>query len=279
MRRFSGLRTVLPTTHWTFLCGALALAGFPLLSGFWSKDEILAASYAARDAPFGEIYLLLFVVAILTAGITAFYTARAYFMTFWGEVKIPPEAHGHAHESPPVMTYPLLVLAAGAVFVGLLLGPTHLFEGLLEHHWMHTAFPRDMLPHEAASHGSFAVMGMSIAVVFIGIGLAYLMYVRQPGLADQLARKMVTVYELSRNKFYLDELYEALIVGPLTAMAHVARIFDQYILDGLVDLIGQLPSFVGYLLRPAQNGLVQFYALLMALGVAGFVVAVLLRLQ
>ena len=98
-----------------------------------------------------------------------------------------------------------------------------------------------------------------------------------PGLAARLARSMGTAYELSRNKFYLDELYEALIVGPMTAIAHVMRIFDQYILDGVVDLIGQLPAYIGYALRPAQNGLVQFYALLMALGVAGFVVAVLLR--
>jgi NADH:ubiquinone oxidoreductase subunit 5 (subunit L)/multisubunit Na+/H+ antiporter MnhA subunit len=308
MRRFGGLRHVLPITHWTFLCGAGALSGFPIIfSGFWSKDDILAACYAARQAPYGNIYVLLFCSAVLTAGLTAFYTARAYFLTFWGEVNIPPEAfshahgsdphasdahgvdaapelasglvaaHGEVHESPPVMTYPLMILAAGAVFAGILLGPTGLFEGFLERHWIETGFPHAIQAHGDVSHFSFGVMAISTVFALGGIGLAYWMYVRAPGFAGRLARSMATAYELSRNKFYLDELYEALVVGPLTALAQVTRIFDQYILDGIVDLIGQLPAYVGYLLRPAQNGLVQFYALLMALGVAGFVVAVLLR--
>ncbi len=333
MRRFSGLRTVLPITHWTFLCGAGALSGFPVLfSGFWSKDEILAVSFDASRGEYGSVYLLLFMVALFTAGVTAFYTARAYFMTFWGELKVPPEAYGHGHghaahdshghghdphhapaapqadtpqadtpqadtpsgtdaetqshspqsggphESPPVMTVPLIILAAGAVLVGIVLGPTGLFEHFLENHYMEVLFPHAILAAEGqAGPFNWLVMLTSSAFALIGIGLAYWMYVQDVGVADRLARSMATAYELSRNKFYLDELYEALIVGPLTAAAYVLRVFDQYILDGLVDLIGQLPSYVGYVLRPAQNGLVQFYALLMALGVAGFVVAVLLR--
>jgi NADH:ubiquinone oxidoreductase subunit 5 (subunit L)/multisubunit Na+/H+ antiporter MnhA subunit len=103
------------------------------------------------------------------------------------------------------------------------------------------------------------------------------MYVRQPGLAGQLARSIATVYEASRNKFYFDEIYQAFVVHPLTALAYVLRVFDQYIVDGLVDLIGTLPSMLGALLRPAQNGLVQYYGLLMALMVTGLVVVVLLR--
>jgi NADH-quinone oxidoreductase subunit L len=310
MRRFSGLRHVLPITHWTFLCGAGALSGFPIFfSGFWSKDDILAVSFQARHATrYGDVYLLLFSLAVLTAGLTAFYTARAYFLTFWGEVKIPPEAFSHAHggdahaadrhdahampsptselaaphgqvyESPPVMTYPLMVLAAGAVFAGILLGPTHLFEHFLEHHWIEPGFPHTIQASKGMdSPFNWGVVLLSSAFALVGIGVAWWMYVRVPALPAQLARAMATAYELSRNKFYLDELYEALVVGPLTALAHVLRIFDQYILDGIVDLIGQLPAYLGFLLRPAQNGLVQFYALLMALGVAGFVVAVLLR--
>jgi NADH-quinone oxidoreductase subunit L len=282
MRRFSGLRTVLPITHWTFLCGAGALSGLPFLfSGFWSKDEILAVNFDARLGTFGNVYLLLFIVGVLTAGITAFYTARAYFLTFWGEVRIPPEAHSHGHagphESPPVMTLPLVILAVGAVLVGIMLGPTHLSEHFLESHYMREAFSPAIAAGEAEARTHYLVMLLSGVVALAGIGLAYLMYVRQPGLADQMARTMGVLYQWSRNKFYLDELYVALIVGPLTAAAHACRVFDQYILDGVVDLIGQLPSYLGYVLRPAQNGLVQFYALLMALGVAGFVVAVLLR--
>ena len=312
MRRFSGLRKVLPTTHWTFLCGAGALAGFPLLSGFWSKDEILAVNYrAGQFAEYSGIYMLLFAVAIITAGITAFYTARAYFMTFWGELRVPPEAlshHGHApaahaahgpatdtpsgadaearshvpqgavHESPPVMTVPLMILAAGAVLVGFILGPTALFEHFLGAHYMEPTFQHAILPPEgAAGPGSALVMLLSTVIALGGIGLAWWMYVRQPGLAGQVARRAGALYEASRNKFYLDEIYQALVVHPATALAYMLRVFDQYILDGLVDLIGTLPSMFGALLRPAQNGLVQYYGLLMALMVTGLVVVVLLR--
>jgi NADH-quinone oxidoreductase subunit L len=162
MRRFGGLRAILPVTHWTFFCGAAALAGLPPLSGFWSKDEVVDTTLLASHGPrYGAIYFVLFVLAMLTALLTAFYTFRAYFRTFWGEVRVPPEAgaHGHrhtdhanhhdahshagadpvhaespeahitgiAHESPPVMAIPLMVLAVGAVVVGMALGPTHWF--------------------------------------------------------------------------------------------------------------------------------------------------------
>src|SRR5207247_1923428 len=112
MRKFGGLRRVMPTTHWTFLCGAAALAGVPLLSGFWSKDMILETLQGGAEAGHdysGAFYLLL-LGAVLTAGLTAFYTFRAYFLTFHGETKIPAEAGDHPHESPPVMTIPLIVL-------------------------------------------------------------------------------------------------------------------------------------------------------------------------
>src|SRR2546423_4120278 len=106
MRRFGGLRRVLPITHWTFLCGCLALAGFPFLSGFWSKDEILGAAWGAghHSERFADVYLVIWASAMVTAALTAFYTFRAYYLTFHGEERIPHEAGHHAHESPPVMT-------------------------------------------------------------------------------------------------------------------------------------------------------------------------------
>jgi len=117
MRRFGGLRKLLPVTHLTFLCGAASLAGVPLLSGFWSKDEILSATFDASRFEWSRrgIYGILLIVGLITAGLTAFYTFRAYFLTFWGEEKIPPEAGHHAHESPLIMTGPLVILAIGAV--------------------------------------------------------------------------------------------------------------------------------------------------------------------
>src|SRR5262249_23128755 len=141
MRRLGGLRHLLPITHWTFLCGAAALAGFPLLSGFWSKDEILAAAFgAAGEAhPHRFVYAALFATALVTAGLTAFYSFRAYFLTFWGQERIPHEAGHHAHESPSVMTVPLVVLAAGALLVGFV-NAEPLTSGLSHFLESHTGF-------------------------------------------------------------------------------------------------------------------------------------------
>ena len=134
VRKFGGLRKLMPTTHFAFLCGALALAGFPLLSGFWSKDLILESLTEASESqsPYTAGYFTLFLVACFTAFLTAFYTFRAYFLTFWGPERIPEEAGHHAHESPSSMTTPLLVLAIGAVFAGIALQPfTHWFTDFL----------------------------------------------------------------------------------------------------------------------------------------------------
>jgi NADH-quinone oxidoreductase subunit L len=291
MRKFSGLRKVLPVTHWTFLCGALALAGVPLLSGFWSKDEILAVSHEAGQQ--GDwLYMLLFLSGLVTAGLTAFYTFRAYFKTFWGIEKIPREAFlGEGHhehpppeeapapphdqpkhlEAPPIMTWPLRILAVGALAAGFVVGPTGLFAGFLEEHWMPSAFA------EAEPGPNILLMVLSSAIALGGIAVAYVFYVAKPMLPLGLAFKFRTLYELSRNKFYLDELYEALLVKPLEGLAWLVRVLDLYLLDGLVDLIAQVPAMVGALFRPVQNGLVQFYALLMALGLGGFLLSVLLR--
>jgi NADH-quinone oxidoreductase subunit L len=110
-----------------------------------------------------------------------------------------------------------------------------------------------------------------------GIGVAWWMYVRQPGVADALARQYRGLYELSRNRFYLDELYLAFIVKPLAGFAVLCRVIDLYLVDGLVDALGQVPRFLGVLFRPIQNGLVQFYALAMILGLTVFLVSLLVR--
>jgi NADH-quinone oxidoreductase subunit L len=278
MRRFGGLARLMPVTHWTFLCGAASLAGFPLLSGFWSKDEILAADFeaASQSAVTGWVYTVLFLVGLLTAGLTAFYTFRAYFLTFQGETRVPPEAGHHAHESPPVMTVPLMILAVGAVLVGLVFGPTHRFEHYLRDHWMVPSFG-SLLTHGETPGMNLPLMLVSSVVALAGIGLAWWMYLRQPAVPDRLAQRLRVAYELSRNRFYLDELYSAFIVRPLTGLAHACRVVDQHVVDGLVDLVGQLPTFTGRLITPIQNGLVQFYALLMVLGLTGVLLAVLLH--
>jgi NADH-quinone oxidoreductase subunit L len=298
MREFSGLRRIMPQTHKTFLIGSLALAGLFPLSGFWSKDTILSAAYEARVAAVasahgGEagdqsgvetgddpaappepkllglsrpaLFTLLFWMGSFTALLTAFYTFRAFFMTFYGPEKIPHEAGHHAHESPSVMCVPLWILAVGAVFLGALLDPhlTGIFDGFLER-----TIPAE---HAAAHHGvSLFVVGVSTVAALAGIGAAYVMYgtgtsplpARINALAGPLA-------ELSRHKFYFDEIYFALFVWPLKALADLSRFLDWGVIDGLlVGGIGKLPEIAGRLPRPIQNGLVQFYALAMTLALS-----------
>jgi NADH-quinone oxidoreductase subunit L len=271
MRRFGGLRHVLKITHATFLCGAAALAGFPVLSGFWSKDEILDGCFQAWEhrTQYGNVYFLLLVIGLLTAGLTAFYTFRAYFLTFWGDERIPPEAGHHAHESPPVMTIPLIVLAVGAVGAGILIEPFT--------HWL-SAF---MGGHTAGieTHGpeamNYPLMVVSTILALGGIGVAWLMYVKQTGLAGRLASQAQILYQMSLNKFHVDEIYEAMILKPLAGFTAFCRMFDLNILDGIVDLVGQLPRLLGGVFRPVQNGLVQFYALAMILGLTVFLLALI----
>jgi NADH-quinone oxidoreductase subunit L len=270
MRRFSGLRRVLPITRATFLCGAGALAGVPLLSGFWSKDEILASAYEAGHAHW--FYMLLFWVGLITAGLTAFYTFRAYFLTFEGEEHLPPEAGHHAHESPPVMTVPLVILAIGAVFAGLAVESpvSHWFSSFLG------LTPSLRIPAVPETH--WGLMTLSSIVAIAGIAVAWWMYRSEPGLAGRFAARVQGLYQLSLNKFHFDELYDIFIVRPLARLADLCRVLDLYVLDGLVDLLGQVPRFLGQLFRPIQNGLVQFYALAMTLSVTVFLTAMLWRL-
>jgi NADH-quinone oxidoreductase subunit L len=301
MRRFSGLRRVLPITHATFLCGAAALAGIPIFAGFWSKDEIVDSSLIASHAPeYGALYFVLFVLALLTAGLTAFYTFRAYFRTFWGDLKVPPEASEHhhgepgvhvsgdvhhqrspeayapgapsgPHESPPVMSIPLIILAIGAVTVGAALGATH----WISHFLARTPFYEKYLSPLPDEGLNWMLMAVSSVIALAGAFIAYWMYVVKPVSAPTsgLALKL---YDLSQNRFYIDEFYQAIIVSPTAILARLSSFFDA-IVDGLIDVIGAAPGWLGAALRPIQNGLVQFYALAMILGLTVFVVILTLR--
>ncbi|MHC4176409.1 MAG: NADH-quinone oxidoreductase subunit L [Planctomycetota bacterium] len=271
VRRFGGLRRLLPWTYGTFLIGCLALAGFPLLAGFFSKDEILAAVHEQHE----PLYQVLFWAAAFTALLTAFYTFRAFFLTFHGEEQIPKEAGDHAHESPRSMIGPLVILAIGSVVVGYLYGwipgflkktPSLAYGGLPEH-------------APGAAHGGHGlVVGVSIAVVLVGIGSAWLLYVGRRALLEQLTRTMgaVRLYQLSHGKFFFDEIYGLLVVKPLEGLAWLSYWVDRYLIDKLVDAVGMLPKLFGATLRPLQNGMVQFYALAMLLGLLVLIGALLM---
>jgi proton-translocating NADH-quinone oxidoreductase chain L len=283
MRRFSGLRHVLPITHFTFLIGCAALAGLPPFSGFYSKDEILMVlAYAGKKGEFTSAFQFLYYLALFTAFLTAFYTFRAYFMTFWGEKKIPPEAEGHAHEGGWDMTVPLMILAVGAIGVGYYVGPwTHQFSYLLERTPNLPALQDvphlyDHVMHK--DHASATIMYTSIGVASGGVLLAALMYLLNPGLAGSVKRSFGSLYNLSYNKLYFDELYQFFLVKPAEALAAIFRWVDSNIVDGLVDFTGRLSQQIGKVLQPVQNGLVQYYALATLLGLAAFAVVLASRL-
>ena len=268
MRRFGGLRHVMPRTHWTFLAGAAALAGAPLLAGFWSKDEILVAlAHGIGEEPYGAWFAVLLAAAIVTAVLTAFYTFRAYFLTFWGEERIPPEAGHHAHESPPSMTIPLVILAVMAIAVGLAVGPTGLFASYIEH----TQGLPDTEPH----HIDWIIAAGGTLAALVGIGIAIVMYVTAHTLPERIGRLSGPLYPLSQNKFYLDELYFWSIVWPLRAVGQIAVLFDQYVIDTLLDVIAWVPGAVGRGVRPVQDGLVPSYALVMLMGLAALLISML----
>jgi NADH-quinone oxidoreductase subunit L len=272
MRRFGGLKHLMPWTRWTFLTGAAALAGVPLFSGFWSKDEILAGAWTGPPhSPFAGVYPVLFLVGLFTAGLTAFYTTRAYWLTFEGPERLPEEAGHHAHESPRVMIVPLAILAVGAVAVGWIEPSTHGFSGLFLEHTVGLNDLGEPLPN-------LWVMAISGAVALAGIGLAWIVYGHRQGSADRIAERVPALYQLSLNKFHFDELYDFFIVKPLEGFAEFCRLIDLYLVDGLVDLVGQVPRLVGGLFRPVQNGLVQFYALAMILGLTVFLLALVFKM-
>ena len=168
------------------------------------------------------------------------------------------------------MTVPLMILAVFAVGVGAVLGPTHLFSNFVAR--------TPGLPEMEGEGLNWGMMGISSLIALGGIGVAYLMYLRQPDLPGRMASAAQGLYQLSLNKFHIDELYETFILKPLAGFTAFTRIFDLYVLDGLVDLIGQLPRLLGFRFRPVQNGLVQFYALAMVLGLTVFLIALVTRL-
>lgn len=273
MRRFSGLRKALPITWVTFLAGSLALAGVPLLSGFWSKDEILAVLHrAAQTETHGVYYTVILCVALLVAFMTAFYTFRAYYLTFHGPEVFPPEAGHHPHDASPSMALPLYILGVAALLIGLATGPTHLYGHYL-HHTPGLPVPAVSHAtaegaHAAAEHGHDWFMMLTSSVLAIGgIAVAYLMYGSHRG-AVGVKDNASPLVKFSLNGLYLDELYLALVVKPLRSLAEVSELFDRMVIDQIVDGVALIPGFVASIIRPIQNGLVQHYAFVMLLGLA-----------
>ncbi|MHB1033531.1 MAG: NADH-quinone oxidoreductase subunit L [Pirellulales bacterium] len=274
IRQFGGLRRRLPVTHWTFLFGCLALAGVAPFAGFWSKDAIVAALHDRAGGSAPMLYQAIYASALVTALLTAFYTFRAYFVTFYGDEKIPAEAGHHAHESPAAMTVPLTVLAICALVVGAYFEWTGGFARFLAMTPSLAYAPVKATAAPEEFHWNIAALSLVIAVS--GVLAAAVVYLGGRTLLDRLTAALQPVYQLSYHKFYFDELYGALIVWPVRKLAGASDWLDRRVVDALVDLCGRLPPALGAVLRPLQTGMVQFYALAMVLGLL-VLIGILLR--
>ena len=263
MRRFGGLRRLMPVTHWTFLFGCLALAGVFPWAGFWSKDAILAAVHLRGEE--NSLFEILYWLGMITAFLTALYTFRGYFLTFHGPERVPPEAGHHAHESPPAITIPLTILAFCALGVGAYFEYTHGFVDFL----LRTpSLAFSGLPGAAGVHEFHAnVAWISTGVALSGVGLAAFLYLGDQRQAAWLASTLRPLYSLSYGKFFFDQIYNVAFVWPLWILALLSSLFDRRLIDGLVNLVGKIPPACGALVRTLQTGMVQFYALAMVLGV------------
>jgi len=270
IQEMGGLRTKQPRTAMTFMIASLAIAGIFPLSGFWSKDEIVATT---------AHHPLFFVLTLTIAFMTAFYMWRLCFLTFFGE---PRNKHrfDHAHESPGVMTWPLVFLAVLSVCAGWVALPwlEHGFSSFVYHGEPHHAEPE------------YFLMILSTLVSVSGIGLAWLMYYRKAISADLVADRLKPVYTLLYNKYYFDELYDFIIVRPVLAISNKMWSFDATVVDGAVNgtawltvvwsdakqwfdatIVDGAVNGAGWLVRQGaaglryiQSGAVQFYALFIA---------------
>lgn len=253
MRHMGGLKDRLPTTYWTFVVGSLALAGFPLTAGFFSKDEILLSAWSS-----GELGQVLAILGLLTALLTAFYSFRLVFVVFWGPSHVDPHHAAHIHEPSQTMTRPLLILAGFSVLTGYIAIPS----------FLEPVFSTGQ--ETAAQHGStgLVIMLTATGLGLLGIAAAYYVYVMNPDLPERLAGRWKSLYKASLNKWYVDELYDYLFVRPtFRAASTLWKRIDVDVIDGAVNGIARAITWGGWILRLIQSGQTQHYALGMALGI------------
>ncbi len=332
MRRFGGLRKLMPVTAITFLIGSLALAGIAPFAGFFSKDEILASlhskgwpdvHHSANDQHHATIpnmpsphsrgdtmhnveyrefssykenfegihtpetvgldtlnrpivWRTLFWMALVTAGLTAFYTFRAVFMTFTGPLRVPEEAGAHAHESPSAMTTPLIVLAIPAIFIGFILFAT---EGLAHFLAATPSFTAPSVVSTATAsvfHWDLAIQGTLAAA--LGIVIAAVGHLGRRSDGPQLERWLGPFRSFLEHHMFIDQFYIAIIVKPIKAISFIAALFEKYCIERSVRLIAHLPLTLGGAARRLQSGLLQRYALASVIGVLAIIVLLAWRL-
>ena len=299
LRKMGGLWNTIPATSRPFLIATLAIAGMPPLAGFFSKDEILGHAFARSAAV--DRYLFLWIIGVITAGLTAFYMFRLLFLAFFGLSRVSPEVEHHIHESPSSMTVPLMTLAALSIVGGwfalpTLWGGSSSFEEFLEP--VMTGVIPETVAVKFAHHTvvfELFLMCVSVAVASFGIWLAYKFYLEHPQLHSKIAARWPRLHNLLIHKYYVDELYDALFVNRIKDLsvafglldakvidglgvdgaATVARGFsrvsmwwDKWVVDGLVNFVGKFTRSLSHPIRMLQSGVFSSYAVFILFGLA-----------
>ncbi|MCJ7553315.1 MAG: NADH-quinone oxidoreductase subunit L [Ignavibacteriaceae bacterium] len=267
IQKYGGLKKYMPQTYLVFLIAAIAISGIPPFSGFFSKDEILWYSYANGG-------LFYWILGAGTAMMTAFYMFRLYFLTFEGKSRFGSDKH--PHESPKIMTIPLIVLAVLSV-IGGFIGIPEIFSGEHGnqfHNWLAPIFKdADRKIDLYASHSHFEeILLMTLSVVFAvaSIMFARYVYLKKPSIATQTAARFRGIYNLLWNKYFVDEAYDATVVNPIVkgSRSILWKITDNILIDGLINGIAKTIDIISSNIRKIQTGVAQFYAIIMVMGIA-----------
>ena len=271
IEKMGGLRRRIPRTHIVFFTGVYAISGFPLASGFFSKDEILVTAWASHVPGHQALYT----IALLTAGITAFYMWRLYFKTFHGESRAAVEAAQHVHEPAALIVNPLFVLAFLSVFGGMLGIPQiygdwfgienmHSLNNFLAPIWP----PAE--PHQVAHVTELLMTGAAVGIALLGFGIAHHLYVQRPELPGRIAERLAGFHTLLVHKYYVDELYDAVVVRPLVKFSDAVlfRAVDAGLIDGVAvnGTATAVRALAANGLRRFQSGLAQSYVASMLVG-------------
>lgn len=271
IQRMGSLKKYMPITYITMLIAALSAGGVPGLAGFFSKDEIIWSAFASGSPVAKFVWVLVTAVAFFTP----FYSFRMIFLTFHGKFRGTHYEEHHLHESPPVMTIPLIILAAGAVGVGWVGIPTILGGGA------HIAYFLEPVLGHPEFHGThaqeFGVMGLSTSIALSGLVIAAIFYLVKTGIPVRLAKQFSPIYRLLFNKYYVDELYHHILIRPTLWVANrfIEGFTDAKIIEGIVNGVPRTIGRFAGVLRKVQTGLAQHYAIIMAAGVFIMIVLIL----
>jgi NADH-quinone oxidoreductase subunit L len=257
IRKMGGLRHHMPWTYRTFLAGTLAIAGIPPFAGFFSKDAVLWGAW--NYAHYGK---LLWFVGVVAATFTSFYMFRLLILTFFGSPRYRENEGHHVHESPPSMLLPLVVLAVFSMVAGFVGVPPVLGGSNHIEHFLTPAAHETESESLGTSQTEVLLMVVSTAAPLTGLLLAYLFYVAKPELPDKLARQAHAMYSIMVNNYYVDELYDAVIVWPIVRMSRefLWKFVDAVVIDGVVNGTGNLIRGSAKVLRYMQTGYVRIYA-------------------